>query len=40
LLRLEAGAGVSMAVRQGSGGDLQILGTGQQTALALQFLNP
>ena len=37
---LNAGESVSLAVRQFSGGSLQVLGTGQQTALALQFLSP
>ena len=37
---LNAGESVSLAVRQYSGGDLQVLGTGQQTALALQFISP
>ena len=40
IVYLEAGAGVGMAVRQNSGRDLTVLGTGQQTALALQFLSP
>lgn len=40
LLHLEAGQAVALAARQGSGGDLQVLGVGQQTALTLQFLSP
>ena len=39
-IRLEAGASVALAVRQTSGRDIAILGTGQQTALSLQFLSP
>ncbi len=37
---LEAGQGVSLAVQQTSGGSLNLLGSGQQTSLALQFLSP
>jgi hypothetical protein len=40
ILRLSAGEAVGLAVRHGSGSQLQVLGTGQQTALALQFLSP
>jgi hypothetical protein len=40
VVRLGAGDGVALAVRQGSGTALQLLATGQQTALALQFLSP
>ena len=40
IIRLEAGDAIALAVRQGSGNDLQALGTGQQTSLALQFLSP
>ena len=40
IVHLNAGDGVSLAVRQRSGGDLQLLAPGQQTALALQFLSP
>ncbi len=36
--RLAAGEAVAIAVRQGSGGDLQVLGLGQRTALSLQML--
>ncbi len=38
--RLAAGEAVAIAVRQGSGGDLQVLGLGQRTALSLQMLTP
>jgi hypothetical protein len=31
---------VALVVRANSGRDLTVLGTGQQTALALQFLSP
>ena len=40
IVYLEAGAGIGMAVRQNAGRDLTILGAGQETALALQFLSP
>ena len=40
LIHLDAGDTIALAVRQGSGNDLQALGTGQQTSLALQFLSP
>ena len=40
VIHLNAGDSISLAARQGSGGSLQVLGTGQQTALALQFLSP
>ena len=39
-LHLAAGDSVSLVAKQGSGGDLQLLGLGQRTALALQFLSP
>ncbi len=39
-LRLAAGDAVAIAVRQGSGVDLQVLGLGQRTALSLQMLTP
>ncbi len=38
--RLAAGEAVAIAVRQGSGVDLQVLGLGQRTALSLQMLTP
>jgi hypothetical protein len=40
IVYLNAGESISLAARQYSGADLQVLGTGQQTALALQFLSP
>ena len=40
IVKLEAGDSISMVVQQNSGRDLTVLGTGQQTALALQFLSP
>ena len=38
--RLEANQAVSVQVQQTSGRDIAVLGNGQQTALALQFLSP
>ncbi|MGI9116724.1 MAG: hypothetical protein ACR2JV_03700 [Gaiellales bacterium] len=40
IVRLAAGDAIALAVRQASGGDLAVLGTGQQTSIALQFLSP
>ena len=40
IVYLNAGESISLAARQYSGADLQVLGTGEQTALALQFLSP
>ncbi len=40
IVHLEVGQSVSIQVEQTSGRDLAVLGNGQQTALALQFLSP
>lgn len=40
IVHLNAGDAVSLAVRQYTGTDLQLLASGQQTSLALQFLSP
>ena len=40
IVRLEAGDAVSLVVKTNAGRDLTVLGTGQETALALQFLSP
>ena len=40
VLRLEANQSVSVQVQQTAGRDVGVVGTGQQTALGLQFLSP
>jgi len=40
ILHLDANQSVSVQVQQTSGRDIAVLGNGQQTALALQFLSP
>jgi len=40
VVRLAAGQAVALQAEQGSGRDLALLGSGQQTSLALQFLSP
>ena len=40
VIHLDAGSAVSLYVQHGSGGVLNVLGTGQETGLSLQFLSP
>jgi len=40
VVRLEANQSISIQVQQTAGRDIAVLGTGQQTALGLQFLSP